>query len=149
MAKLVDPEGSRAPLCRWMHTSLWFQDRQESAPALSPFLSTPHCLFSWEETQSASLAGNTAHSVLLRSHPTVLVSTLHLAAVVWTLKYKIEKTCLSLLSAALPGCSCGEDGLVGGELCLWGSPQPLETKLRSFSSHSAWYLLTFFFSKDH
>lgn len=67
----------------------------------------------------------------------------------WTFKHEVEKTCLSLLLAALQGSGSSEYGPVGSGICLWGSPQPLKTKLRSPLHIQPGISSLFFFSKEH
>lgn len=124
-SELVDSGGCRVG--RWVHTSVSFQARQESAPVLSPVLpippahclgGNPTCLRSWGCITLCSAPKMPQHEAPA------------LPSGICTLKHEVEKTCLSLLSAALQGCS-SEYGPVGSGPCLWGSLQLLKLKLRS------------------
>lgn len=111
---------------RWVHNSVSFQARQESAPVHSPFpLFLPAVQ---EKTPCTSPAGAAAHSVLPLKCPSMGFPALPSGT--WTLKHEVEE-CLSLLSAALHGSSFGEDGPEGSGPCAWGSPQPREANLVS------------------
>lgn len=105
-AELVGSEGCRVG--RQAHTSVSFQARQESAPVLSPVLPTPACCPGGNPSCILSWGCSTLCSGPQRLHH----GTPALPSGTCTLKHEVEKTCLSLLSAALQG-SSSEYGPVG------------------------------------